>query len=211
MVVALVVGAAPPGALRGAGAAAQPPQHNEPERPTQRQARRHDLGGRYVLGEAPRAREISLGDYRALKEKYSQREHRRKREEGGWRSYDLMLDAFDEKTATVAIVTQFRSKAWEYVERFQLQRTPESDKELGIPDLLARRAKVIGGIRYGMTVREVFAKKGRDWKSIPHQDMGSATLVFDDVIIHVVDWHGGDEGRVVGVRPVAQADKEPAR
>ncbi|KPJ52272.1 MAG: hypothetical protein AMS16_06610 [Planctomycetes bacterium DG_58] len=171
----------------------------------------HELGGRYIVGKAPPAKRISLKAYTALKAKYALPEARRTREGDGWRSYDLILDSFDKTTATVAVVTQYKSKGWNWVHRYRLERGEEADRALGIPEVLAARARVIGGVKYGMTLRQVFAKKGLHCKVNRHAAPGSVTFIYDDVVVHVQGWDGRAKGRVVSVAPATDAVKEDAR
>jgi len=174
-------------------------------------ATRHEGDGRTIAGEAPPARSISVKAYVALKAKYALPEERRKREGDGWRTYDLILESFDDTTATVAVVTQYRSKGWNWVHRYTLERGEEADKALGIPELLAARARVIGGVKYGMTLRQVFARKGLHCKINRHAAGGSATFIYDDVAVHVEGWDNRAGGRVVSVTPATDGVKEGAR
>ncbi len=61
------------------------------------------------------------------------------------------MDSFDDSFAWVAVVTQYKSIAWNWEERYKLRRSAETDEELGIPEILKERQKVIGGVRHGMT------------------------------------------------------------
>lgn len=78
--------------------------------------------------------------------------------------------------------------------------------DFGIWQILADRAKVIGGIRYGMKVVDVIEQKGSHFRVNPHAEAGSVDLVYDDVKVSVRQWWpGADQGRVVGVAPVTDS------
>jgi len=171
-------------------------------------ARYYDLFG-YVLGDPPNAAPLTLEDYRVLKAEYARPENRRKKEGESWRSFTLTLVSFDESTAVVGVLTQYRSKAWTWVKRFEIKRTAEADEELGIKRILAERAAAIGGVRYGMSVDEVIALKGQHYRVNHHQAGGSADLLYDDVKVGVRDWHPREKGgRVVSVEKATDEMKE---
>jgi hypothetical protein len=126
-----------------------------------------------------------------------------------WRYYRLTLDDFDDATASLALLTQYKSRAWKWTARYRVKRSPEADKELGIPQILQERAEVIGGVKWGMAVRDVLAKKGKHYKVSHHAMLGSADLIYDDVKVSVRDWFPGtDRGWVVRVEPTTEQMKE---
>jgi hypothetical protein len=166
------------------------------------QTRFIDLAGRYMIGDPPQARDINLEQYLALKAKCSARRKPLPTSGRDRRSYDFVLDSFDKTAATVALMSQHRSKAWRWEERYRLLRSPEVDRTLGIPRLVRERSRTIGGVRYGMRVSEVLALKGHDYRAVVHQDAGSADLVYDDVVVSVRGWSPDNrDGRVVCVAP----------
>ena len=168
----------------------------------------NDVSGRYIVeGAPPQAKDIILQDYKELKLKYSKIENRRVKEGDSWRTYDLTLVAFDEEWAWLAVVTQFKSKSWEYVERYRLRRNLEVDEEVSIPQIIEKQTKVVGGIKYGMSITDVFKKKGKHYKVNHHQAAGSADIVYDDITINVRDWWG-QKGRVVDVKPTTEQMKK---
>lgn len=165
-------------------------------------AKLNDLAGRYLLGDPPAARDLSLQEYKALVAKHSLKENRFVREGGDWRAYELVLDSFDDTWAFCGLVTQHKSKAWTWVERYRLRRSTETDTALSLPEIIARRTKSVGGITYGMSVDQVIEQKGRHFRVNYHQAEGSADFVYDDVKVSVRDWWPSrNTGRVVSVEP----------
>jgi hypothetical protein len=166
----------------------------------------------------PPAKQISLEEYRKLKAEYIRKSERWRpggslryhiREADDWRTYSLRLESFDDDNVWVAELTQYKSKGWDWVARYQLDRSPHVDEEFAIPQILQGRSRVIGGVKYGMTVDEVIAKKGGHYKINWHAEAGSAHLVYDDVKVSVRQWsppRGG--GRVVDVEPTTNRTME---
>lgn len=161
----------------------------------------------------PATQAISLEQYRQIRDRYLAGNQAwragsaftyRVKEGDEWRNYWLALVSFDRARATIAELTQFNSKGWDWVAAYQVDRRGEIDADFGVERILAERATVIGGVRYGMSVADVIQRKGRHFKVSLHAEAGSAKLVYDDVAVGVRQWHAGsDAGRVVGVEPVA--------
>lgn len=158
----------------------------------------------------PAAKEISWEEYCRIKAGYAQKNEAwkpgyvftyRRKEGDDWRKYWLALESFNDDTAWLAELTQYKSKGWDWVARYQLKRNPELDKEFRILQILKERSQVLGGVKYGMSVKEVIAKKGRHYKINHHAEGGSADLVYDDVKVSIRGWWSDREGRVVGVEP----------
>jgi len=165
----------------------------------------------------PAAREITWEEYCKLKAEYVRRHEQwkpgyaltyRRKEGDSWRSYRLELESFNDDTVWVAELTQYKSMGWDWVARYQIQRSPQVNEEFRIVQILEHRSRVIGGIKYGMTVREVIAKKGKHYKIHHHAEFGSADLVYDDVKVSIRGWAGDREGRVVGVEPTKKETLE---
>jgi len=160
----------------------------------------------------PVAQAISLEQYRQIRDRYvtSNQAWRagsaftyRVKEQDEWRNYWLALVSFDRARATIAELTQFQSKGWDWVAAYQVDRSGEIDADFGVERIVAERARVIGGVWYGMRVNDVIGRKGRHFKIEFHAEAGSAALVYDDVRVSVRQWHAGsDAGRVVAVEPV---------
>jgi hypothetical protein len=167
---------------------------------------------------APVATEISFEKYTILKAEYVRKcEHYRpggnityyQKEGDGSRAYCLRLESFDNDSVWVAELTQFKSKAGDWLARYRLKRSPEVDREFRIPQILEERSKVVGGVKYGMSVDEVLDKKGMHYKNLNHQEAGSSELVYDDIDVSVRGWRpGSGKGRVVGVRLTSERMKE---
>ena len=167
---------------------------------------------------APGAREMSFEEYTALKAEYARRhEHYkpgyaityRRKEGDGWRGYWLTLESFDDDSIWIAELTQYKSKGWDWIARYRLERSPEVDEEFRIHQILEERSRVLGGVKYGMAVDEVLAKKGRHYKRKVHAEGGSADLIYDDIKVSVRGWRpGSGKGRVVRVEPTAERTKE---
>jgi G:T-mismatch repair DNA endonuclease (very short patch repair protein) len=128
-------------------------------------------------------------------------------EEGGqWRSYWLALVSFDRARATIAELTQFQSRGWDWIAVYHVDRCDEIDADFGIDRILTERAQLIGGVRYGMSVADVIHRKGAHFKVNHHAEAGSGDLVYDDVSVSVRDWWPGvDRGRVVRVAPMTDS------
>ncbi len=160
----------------------------------------------------PAAQPMALEQYRATRDKYiaSHPTWRpglaftyRVREGDQWRAYHLALVSFDRRRATIAELTQFRSRGWDWIAVYDVDRGDEIDSDFDIERILAERAHVIGGVQYGMNVTDVIQRKGRHFKVNHHAEEGSADLVYDDVKVSVRQWSpGGNRGRVVRVTPM---------
>ncbi len=172
----------------------------------------------HLLEARPKSKDISLAEYSKLKQEYIRRnEHWRpgsaltydvRTWRGDRRGHWLTLDSFDETHAWVAELTQYRSKGWDWVVRWRLMRSTEADAELEIPRILEERARVVAGVRYGMSVAEVFALKERHYRSHPCQAAGSGYLVYDNVRFSVTGWWSDSKGRVGGVEATSDRTKE---
>jgi len=162
----------------------------------------------------PWAKEISLQEFMTLKATHIERHGSwspkyavtyRQREGDDWRSFWLALESFDDDSVWVAELTQYKSGVWDWIARYRVPRSPEVDEEFGIHRILAKRSKVLGGVRYGMTAQHVVAVKGGHFKINRHAEGGSADLVYDDVIVSVREWFPPrGRGRVVGVKPTTE-------
>lgn len=162
----------------------------------------------------PAPQVVSLEEYRRIRDRYIANDPAwragsaltyRMPEGEQWRTYLLALVSFDRTRATIAELTQFQSKGWDWVAAYQVERCSEIEADFGVERILAERARVIGGVRYGMSVAEVIRRKGRHFKVSLHAEEGSARLVYDDVAVSVRQWHArSDTGRVVGVEPVTE-------
>jgi len=167
---------------------------------------------------APVAREMSFEKYTALKAEYARRHEDykpgyaityRRKEGDGWREYWLTLESFDNDSIWIAELTQYKSKGWDWIARYQLERSPEVDSEFRIQEILEERSNVISGIKYGMMVEEVLAKKGKHYKVSSHAENGSADLIYDDIEVSVREWEPvSGRGRVVGIRSTTERMKE---
>jgi hypothetical protein len=172
-------------------------------------AKPNELTGKYMIGDPPDAKEIDLKEYRELKTKNLPKENRSVGQGDNEPARQWVLDSFDESSAWVAVVTQYRSqKVWNWEKRYKLRRNAETDEELRIPQILKERQEVIAGVKYGMTVAEVVAKKGRHYKVNGTQVAGSAQLVYEDVTIDVVDWWTDKEGHVLHTEATTDRMKE---
>ena len=138
--------------------------------------------------------EVSLEEYYKLKARYAEKHGNwdfryaltfREKEGEDWRKYWLRLESFDENSVWIAELTQYRSKGWDWIARYRIKRTLEVDKEFKIRQILEKRSKVIGGIKYGMSVDKVLALKGEHYKIHRHAEAGSAYLIYDDVKVSV--------------------------
>jgi len=171
-----------------------------------------------VRDAAPGAREMSFEKYTALKAEYARRhEHYkpgyaityRRKEGDDWRGYWLTLESFGDDSIWIAELTQYESKGWDWIARYRLERSPEVDEEFRIHQILEERSRVLGGVKYGMAVDEVLAKKGRHYKCNVHAESGSADLIYDDIKVSVRGWWpGSGKGRIVRVEPTAERTKE---
>lgn len=174
------------------------------------------------LQSRPESKDISLADYRKLRDECIRRNGHWKpgsaltyeesepgeKAPGRERRYWLTLESFDETHGWVAELTQYRSKGWDWVARYRLERSTEADGELGITRILEERARVVGGVKYGMTVEEVLRLKGRHYKADHHQEAGSADFVYDDVKASVRGLGPNMEGRVVHVEATTDLTRE---
>jgi len=167
---------------------------------------------------APVAKDITFEAYRNLKAEYARKhEHYkpgyaityRRKEGADWRGYWLTLESFDDDSIWIAELTQYESKGWDWIARYRLERSPEVEQEFRIHQILRERSKVLGGVKYGMAVDEVFAKKGTHYKRNVHAESGSADMIYDDIKVSVRGWRSGSgKGRVVGVEPTTEQTKE---
>ena len=167
---------------------------------------------------APVATEISFEKYGSIKAEYAEKnEHYepgyaityRRKEADDWRGYWLTLESFDDDSVWIAELTQYKSKGWDWIARYRLKRSPEVDEEFGIHHILEERSKVLGGVKYGMAVDEMLAKKGKHYKVNHHAASGSADLIYNDVKVSVSGWEpGSGKGRVVSVEPTTERMKE---
>jgi len=156
-----------------------------------------------VGGPMPLAETITLDQYGKLKAFYELPENSVSGEPNDRTYYRLALTSFGPETATVGLVAQHHSKGWQWSRRFILTRDEATDKALGITDLRQARAAVIGGVKRGMKADDVIRLKGLHYKESPHQLVGSADLIYDDVTVSVKDWHlGSGSGVVTAVAPV---------
>lgn len=170
----------------------------------------------FLSGPPPTAQTIDLDTYRKLKSAYLAKGGQvsppghvtyRTVEDDDWRSHMLCLVSFDDRWATVGELTSYKSKqhGWEWVASYRIARNPAVDEEFGIPDIVAKRSRVIGGVTYGMTVAELLARKGMHFKAASHQMPGACSFFFEDVIVTVKGWRPGtQEGSVVRVKPVTE-------
>jgi len=161
---------------------------------------------------------MSFEEYTALKTEYARRhEHYkpgyaityRRKEGDSWRGFRLTLESFDDDTIWIAELTQYKSKGWDWIARYRLERSSEVDKEFRIHQILDERSRVVGGVKYGMAVDDVLAKKGRHYKRNVHAEAGSEDLIYDDIKVSVRGWWPGREkGRVVRVEPTTERTKK---
>jgi hypothetical protein len=172
-----------------------------------------------LRGEAPTTQSINLDAYLKLKLAYTAKGSQVKpwrslyhvNEGDDRRSHMLCLVSFDNRWAWIGELTSFKTKesTWDWVARYRLARGPAVDQELGIPDILAERSKIIGGVKYGMTVAQLIGKKGVHFKAADHQEPGTYTLFFNDVVVTVRGWRPGTkEGRVVRAEPMTEHIKQ---
>jgi hypothetical protein len=172
-----------------------------------------------VHGTAPTARIINLDAYRKLKSHYIARDMQkdihvkpprfvyRIKEDDHWRSHMLCLVSFDNHSAWVGELTSYGSKqsTWDWVARYRFARSPAVDKELGIPGIIAERSKVIGGVKYGMTVAQLLDSKGMHFRAADRQEPGTFSFFFDDVVVTVKGWRRGTkEGKVIRTEPMTE-------
>ena len=166
----------------------------------------------------PVAMEISFEKYTILKAEYVRKcEYYRpggdityfQQEGDSSRAYCLRLESFDSDSVWVAELTQFKSKGWDWVARYRLKRGPEVDREFQLAHILEERSRIVGGVKYGMSVDEVLDKKGMHYKQLNHAEAGSSRLIYDDIDVSVRGWWPGTgKGRVVGVGPTTERTKE---
>lgn len=177
-----------------------------------------------IAKDRPEPRDISLAEYREIKQDYIRKNERwtpghaltyrvrepGETEPGRWRNYELTLDSFDQTHAWVAELTQYGGKfgSQDWVARYRLERSAEADSELGIPRIIEERARVVAGVRYGMSVDEVIALKGRHYRSLRVQEGGSGALVYDDVTVSFRDRWSHRNGRVVRVDATTDRTKD---
>jgi hypothetical protein len=166
----------------------------------------------------PPEKKITLEEYRKIKNKYISNNERWRpgfaftystKEDDEWRGYDMSLVSFNSKSAWIAELTQFKSKGWDWIALYNVDRCDEVDKDFDIAKIADERSKVIGGVWYGMRVADVIQLKGKHFKVHNHAEVGSANLVYDDVNISVRQWSSGDNtGCVVGVETTSNQIKE---
>jgi len=166
----------------------------------------------------PPAKQISLEDYRIIKEKYQNNNENwqpgfaltyRTKEGDAWRGYWLALVSFDDSSVWIAELTQYKSKGWDWIDRYHLDRCSEVDKDFNIAQISKERSRVVGSVKYGMSVTEVIQLKGKHFKVNHHAESGSADLVYDDVKVSVRQWWpGNNTGRVVGVELTTNHTRE---
>lgn len=174
------------------------------------------LIGRQVLRElvrgidtAPR-RDITLERYNRLKAERDRIVQRLARTGQPDKMPHLWLVAFDESSADVGWVvrTGRRNMGLQCNRVYRLARSHAVDDALHIPQAIEQRTRVIGGVYYGMTVRELFAKKGRPHNESACRIAGHALLYYADVRVDVRRYpYGGDGGRVVYVRPAREGSE----
>jgi len=167
---------------------------------------------------APIATEISFERYTKLKTEYTRKHENyrpgsaityRQKEGDDWRGYWLTLESFDDDSVWIAELTQYKSKGWDWIARYQLERSPAVDAEFRLQKILEERSKVISGIKYGMAAAEVLAIKGHHYKVNHHAEAGSAYLIYDDIEVSVRGWEPVSEsGRVVGIRSTTEQMNE---
>ena len=165
----------------------------------------------------PAGQRITLREYEGIKDKYIRNNPAwrpgfaltyRVREEDQWRGYWLALVSFESARATIAELTQFQSRGWDWIAVYHVDRCSGLDGDFAIGQILADRARVVGGVQYGMRAAEVIQRKGQHFKVHNHAESGSATLVYDDVRVGVRQWHPGtDRGRVTRVEPTTDQIK----
>jgi hypothetical protein len=163
-----------------------------------------EVDGLRIAGERPVAVDLSLDEYLKLKEEYIRKRGRagdyaltyREKEEGDWRKFWLMLAGFDDSYAYVGEVTQYRSKGWDWVKRYKLERDSRVDAELGIKEIIRELSQVTGGIKYGMGVKDVLRIKGSPVRVIPHAAGGSEEWIYEDIKVFVWDCDDKDGGWV---------------
>jgi hypothetical protein len=164
----------------------------------------------------PAASRISYQEYIELKDKYAHKHENykpgyaityRQKEGDSWRSYWLTLESFDDDSIWIAELTQYKSRGWDWVSRYQIEQSPEANEEFKINEILEERSKVIGGIKYGMLVSELIAVKGNNYKVNLHAEGGSADLIYDDIVVSVRQWWPGSElGRVIRVKSITKKE-----
>ena len=163
----------------------------------------------------PVAETMSLEEYLTLKEEYIQKRGRagdyaliyREKEEGEWRVFWLMLDSFDSSYAYIGEITQYKSKGWDWIKQYKIKRSPDVDRELRITEIINKRSQVIGGIKYGMSVKDVLRIKGKPQKVITHARGGTRTWIYDDAKVSVWDYDGKEGGWVSNVGLIRIEDK----
>jgi uncharacterized protein YhfF len=176
------------------------------------------LGRPQFRNSMPACTEITLQKYRELKAEYAKKHGNwdsryaltyRERDGEDWRKYWLTLESFDNDMVWIAELTQYKSKGWDWIARYRLNRIPEVDEDFRINQILEERSKVFAGIKYGMSVDEVLAKKGKHYKLNVHAEAGSADLIYDDIKVSVREWWpGSSKGRIVRVEPTSDRTKD---
>jgi len=164
---------------------------------------------------APPSRKISFDQYQEIKASYIAKNEywwfglllgSRDTEGSRWRRMEL--EAFDDKKVWVSEVIRDVSRkrhGWDWIARYRLDRNAQIDKKLHIARVVEERAKVIGGVKYGMTSEEVVALKGQPLKII-EDPVGNAELRYDDVSVYIRMWVPPMErfparGKVLHVEP----------
>ncbi len=160
----------------------------------------------------PESKKITLEDYIKLKERFIRKKENYKpgyaltyTEKSGNKpgSYWLTLESFDDNWVWIAELRQYKSKGWDWITRYQIERNSQVDEEFQINGIIRERSKVVSGIKYGMSVGEVISMKGEPKQINQHQELGSADLIYDDIIVSVRQWWPGrDTGRVIRVQPI---------
>jgi len=142
------------------------------------------LSRREWQGAIPDFKEITFEQFQELKKKYKYPLRTNIKLGKDWRSYALTLESFDESFVDFALLMQYKSKGWQWLERYKLIRDKSKDEETGVSNVIRRLRKRMGGIEVGMTITEVIQKKGKHFK-INYGSAGPCHLVYDDITIHV--------------------------
>ena len=114
-----------------------------------------------------------------------------------------MLAGFDNSYAYIGEITQYKSKGWVWIKRYKLKRDSRVDAEWGIKEIIEERSQVRGGVKYGMSVKDMLRIKGRPARVILHAAGGSEGWVYEDVKVSVREYDGKDGGWVWAVSYIA--------
>ena len=167
---------------------------------------------RVVGAERVPVKDISLAEYLKLEAEHKKHKRQTFKTTGSVRGIpNFGLVAFDETTAEVALLIQpERSKVWKCLARYRLKRNAKVDKALYIDRRIEERTRVIGGVRYGMSLEEVYGKKGQPDSRRPFQLEGSGGLVYPDVIVHYGRHEATGEPRVTWVAHPPTPERRPS-